>query len=383
MTHDQLIYRDRNAIVFWLALCVLLVASMVLVGGYTRLSGSGLSITSWKPIHGVLPPLNETQWAEEFAAYQQSPQYQKINSGMALDDFKTIFWPEFLHRLLGRVIGAVFFLPLAIFAIRKSIMRRFGWRLAGIFALGGLQGLIGWLMVKSGLVDDPHVSHLRLALHLSIAFAILGMLLWSLLDLLFPLEGGAAENKRKARSSKRGGDTLAAIHLQHHPLPNPPPSRGREYYSLWFTLLCFQIIFGAFMAGLHAGLIYNTWPDMNGQMIPDGLTAETPWYDSIVMVQFLHRTTAILVVFGFLFWWHHYRAYVKNNGLGGVCARIAAIIGFQFLLGVLTLINAVPLHLALTHQMTALLLFAASVELLYKLSSSAAHSAVGDLIQTE
>ncbi len=175
---------------------------MVIIGGYTRLSGSGLSITEWKPIHGTLPPLNESQWQEEFSAYQHSPQYRKINSGMTLAEFKTIFWPEYIHRLLGRIIGAVFFLPLVVFAIRGSISKRFGWRLAGIFALGGLQGLIGWLMVASGLVDNPQVSAIRLALHMGVAFAILGMVVWMAMDADFPYPL-VGEGRGEGESSKK------------------------------------------------------------------------------------------------------------------------------------------------------------------------------------
>ena len=343
-----LITRDRRAIIIWLSLCALLVAAMVCIGGYTRLSGSGLSITSWKPIHGVLPPLNIVQWSEEFGAYQQSPQFQKVNSGMTLAEFKEIFWPEFFHRLLGRLVGAVFFLPLIVFAVRRSITQRFGWRLAGIFALGGLQGLIGWLMVASGLVDDPHVSPLRLALHLSVAFTIFGTLLWAIFDV------------QKAAPSL----TLPPVGEREHCIPSPA-SRGRvregaALFYAFFTLLCLQIILGAFMAGLHAGLVYNTWPTMNGQWLPDGLT-----HDHLTLVQFFHRTVAVLVAFSFVFWWYYNRNYVKNNRLYKICAVVAITLTAQFILGILTLINAVPLNLALTHQMTALLLFGASIVLGY------------------
>lgn len=341
MTHD-LIHRDRRAAILWLALCAALVACMVLVGGYTRLSGSGLSITSWKPIHGTIPPLGEAEWQEEFDAYRLSPQYQKINRGMSLGEFKTIFWPEYFHRLLGRLMGAVFFLPLVVFVLRRALSRRLAWRLAGIFALGGLQGVIGWLMVASGLVDNPNVSHLRLALHLSLAFAIFALILWTLLDIAG--SGQWAVNREKLPSTV------------HRPLAT---------YSLWFTLLCIQIVYGAFVAGLHAGLIFNTWPDMNGQFLPDGLAAGEPWYENIIMIQFIHRKLAVLLAVGFLFWWWRYRDYVKNNRLGSICTGVTAIIAAQFTLGVATLLNQVPLPLALAHQMTALLLFAASVVLLH------------------
>jgi len=330
--------RILNPYVFWwLLLCAVLVAAMVLIGGYTRLSGSGLSIVSWKPIHGVMPPLGEAEWQEEFAAYQQSPQYIKVNKGMSLDDFKTIFWPEFIHRLLGRIIGIVFFFPLVFFALRKSISARFGWRLAGIFALGGLQGLIGWLMVKSGLQNDPHVSHIRLALHLSVAFVILGLLVWEALS--------AKDQMPKGKWQKPGSFAICPL-----------------AFGIWFTLLCLQIVLGALLAGLHGGLLYNTWPDMDGEFIPAGL-----WSDNPALIQFLHRSVAVLVAVGFLFWWYLCRAYVKNNHLGKVCAWVTSVIAVQCVLGVLTLINAVPLPLALCHQMTGLVLFVSAVVLMHKI----------------
>jgi heme a synthase len=339
-----LIYRHRRSVILWLALCAALVAGMVLVGGYTRLSGSGLSITAWKPIHGSIPPLNQGEWEEEFAAYKQSPQFQKVNSDMGLDDFKRIFWPEFLHRLLGRLIGIVFLFPLLFFALRKSISRRFGWRLAGIFALGGLQGLIGWLMVASGLVDMPRVSHIRLALHLSVAFAIFALILWAIMDNL-PREKPLPFLKRRMVQS----------------------------YKIWYFLLCLQIVLGAFMAGLHAGLIYNTWPDMNGQFLPDDIMAIYPWYmnfiDNHAFIQFAHRTLAILLAAGFAFWWYCHREYVKRAHLGRMCAVVAFILAAQFTLGVLTLLQVVPLPLALAHQMTALVLFAAGLALWHALAT--------------
>jgi cytochrome c oxidase assembly protein subunit 15 len=335
---NTFIRRDHRAIILWLSLCALLVAMMVMIGGYTRLSGSGLSITEWKPIHGTIPPLDAAQWQEEFAAYQQSPQYKKVNMGMSLEGFKVIFWPEFIHRLLGRLIGAVFFMPLVVFAVRKSFSARFGWRLTAIFALGGLQGLIGWLMVASGLVDMPQVSAIRLALHLSVAFAILGLLVWAAMD--------AAKDKQ--------GFVIDDFLPSHH--------RPLTAYCLWFILVIAQIILGALMAGTHAGFIYNTWPTMNGEIVPYALFS-----DAITLIQFLHRNVAILVAFGFLFWWYCNREYVKNSHLGKVCAWVSALIILQFTLGVLTLVNAVPLPLALIHQTVALVLFIIVVLLLYKL----------------
>lgn len=343
LVRRAILYRDRRAILLWLGVCALLVAGMVLLGGYTRLSGSGLSITSWKPLHGTLPPLDGAQWAEEFDAYRQSPQFQQVNSDMTLEEFKGIFWPEFLHRLLGRLIGVAFFIPLLFFAARKSLTRRFALRLAGIFALGGLQGLVGWLMVASGLVDVPRVSHLRLALHLSVAFAIYALILWAMLDIAWREKPALPYNRSAAR-----------------------------WFGLWFFMLCLQIVFGAFMAGLHAGLVYNTWPDMNGQFAPDEMLAMSPWYMNILenhaFVQFIHRQLAILLAAGFAFWWYCHRGYVKKTHLGKACAGMAVIIAGQVTLGVLTLLHMVPLPLALAHQMTALLLFTAGLALAHALA---------------
>ncbi|MDE3015875.1 MAG: COX15/CtaA family protein [Pseudomonadota bacterium] len=326
--------RDRRALFLWLAACVFLVAMMVLIGGYTRLSGSGLSITEWQPIHGVIPPFSTAAWRQEFSAYKATPQYKQVNAGMTLSGFQAIFWPEYIHRLLGRAIGLVFFLPLVIFAARRSFSKRFFWRLVVIFALGGLQGAIGWLMVRSGLVNTPAVSPVRLALHLSTALLIYALLLWAAMDVV------------------AGGQRSAAS--KHFPL-----TAGRWPLAAWFSLLCLQIILGALMAGLHAGLLYNTWPDMNGHFLPESR-------DTIATIQFLHRNVAILVAAGFLFWWYLHRGYVKNARLGKVCAAVAAIIALQFMLGVATLLHQAPLPLALAHQMTALVLFTVAVIILWR-----------------
>ncbi len=349
----NLIRRDRPLILGWLLTCLALIALMVLIGGYTRLSGSGLSITQWKPIHGTLPPMNADQWNEEFTAYQQSPQYIKVNSGMTLDDFKTIFWPEFIHRLLGRAIGMVFFLPLIIFAARKSISRRFGWRLAFIFALGGMQGLIGWLMVKSGLQDDPHVSPIRLALHLSAAFALFALILWAVLDIKDELSPrrmtGSASPRTTTDPVMRRGDSL------------------RKYYPAWFALLCLQIIMGAFMAGIHGGLIYNTWPLMDGQFIPDGLLATHPWYANIPLIQLIHRTLAIALAATYLLAWFPARKILPKSATALVHTLL-----LQFALGVTTLLYQAPLPLALAHQMAGLLLFCLSIIVLHRSCESLA-----------
>ncbi|MCE2926537.1 MAG: COX15/CtaA family protein [Rickettsiales bacterium] len=336
-----IVHRNHVSVQIWLIACLFLVAAMVLVGGYTRLSGSGLSITEWAPIHGVIPPMNSEEWQEEFDAYRASPQYQKINKGMSLDEFKTIYWPEYWHRILGRAIGMVFLFPLIYFALNGTLGKRFGWRLFGIFALGGLQGLFGWLMVKSGLQDDPYVSHLKLALHLSTAFLLFSLLLWALLDLI--------SSQKPAISIK-----LATSNWQ--------PAT----YKIWFALLWAQIILGAFVAGQHGGLVYNTWPTMNGDWLPpDLINPHAVWHENITLVQFLHRKLAILLCVGYGLWWFFARSYVKNNALGKASAAVALIMLVQFALGVFTLIYHVPLNLALAHQMTALALLGVSVWLLY------------------
>jgi cytochrome c oxidase assembly protein subunit 15 len=350
------IIRDRCAILIWLMLCIQLVASMVLVGGYTRLSGSGLSITQWKPIHGVFPPNGDIEWQEEFSFYKNTPQYKLINNDISLDGFKTIFWPEFIHRLLGRIVGLVFAIPLFVFLIRRSISKEFFWRMAGILALGGLQGGIGWIMVKSGLQDAPYVSHTKLALHLSLAFIIFALILWTILDIV---NSGKPAKKYSSESIKNS----AKYHL--------------TFYKTWFSLLCVQIVFGGFMAGLHAGLIYNTWPTMNGEFFPsDAFTSSSPANDSsslainmlrnIAFIQFIHRTLAALLVAIFAVWWYSYREYIRINRLTNACVLVASIIFIQFTLGVLTLIYNVPLDIALAHHFTALLLWTAAILLLYK-----------------
>ena len=335
-----LLHRDHRAVSLWLIVCLCLVAAMVALGGYTRLSGSGLSITTWKPLHGSIPPLSDSDWEEEFTAYRASPQFQKVNSGMDIAAFKTIFWPEYLHRLLGRAIGLAFFLPFAYFCYRRALTRRFALRLFAIFALGGLQGLVGWLMVASGLNDIPRVSHFRLAMHLSLAFTIFALLLWAFLDLR-PI--------RRARLSVRALST----------------------YKIWFAALCLQIVWGAFMAGLHAGYVYNTWPDFNGALLPpdlstgNGLLSDAATH--IPAVQLIHRSLAIFLWLVFAFWWKKTRNTVKYTTSGWYSNAVLICINAQFALGVATLLQVVPLGLAWLHQLVALGLFALSLALLHAL----------------
>src|SRR4051794_4523368 len=255
------------ALSWWLLAVAILVFLMVVVGGITRLTESGLSIVRWEPLSGAIPPIGDSAWAAEFAAYKQSPQYQLVNSGMSLADFQSIYFWEYLHRLLGRVIGLAFALPLAWFAWKRAIPRGYGWKLAAILALGALQGAIGWWMVASGLVDRPDVSHIRLAIHLLTALAIFAVTLWVALDLL-------------------------ALHADGAARPARMPTAG-----IWaLSLLALQLMFGAYVAGLDAGYAYSTWPKMGDEWFPAGAPMLEPWLrnfaDNPLVVQFVHRWLA-------------------------------------------------------------------------------------------
>jgi cytochrome c oxidase assembly protein subunit 15 len=236
----------QRAVAAWLFACCALVFAMVVVGGITRLTHSGLSIVEWKPVIGVVPPLDDAQWQAELDKYKLSPEGRQRNFGMALEDFKGIYWWEYGHRLLGRVIGVAFLLPFLYFLARGVVRGPLAWRLAGIFLLGGLQGAVGWLMVASGLVDDPRVSSLRLAAHLGIAFLIYGAMLWVALGLT------AGQGVRATPGLVRS---------------------SRAYVALVFVM----VLSGALVAGIRAGLAYNTFPLMNGQWIPDEVMLIDPW----------------------------------------------------------------------------------------------------------
>jgi cytochrome c oxidase assembly protein subunit 15 len=314
------------ALSFWLLAVAFLVLAMVVVGGITRLTESGLSITRWEPISGALPPLGDAQWQAEFAAYRQSPQYQLVNSGMTLADFRAIFFWEYIHRLLGRLIGLAFALPLAWFAWRRAIPRFYGWKLVAILALGGLQGAIGWWMVASGLVDRPEVSHIRLAIHLLTALAIFSACLWTALDLLALARGGA----RPARM----------------------PTAG-----IWaLSFLALQLMFGAYVAGLDAGFAYNSWPKMGDEWFPSETPMMHPLFrnlvDNPIVVQFVHRWLAWLVA-------AMVALLARAAWRAGHRRHAAALLGavaVQILLGISTLLSGVYLPVAVAHQGVAVLL---------------------------
>lgn len=325
---------SRKQVAAWLLICCALLFAMVVVGGVTRLTHSGLSIVEWQPIVGTVPPLNEAQWQETFHQYQQTPEFKLVNHKMDLEEFKGIFWWEYFHRLLGRSIGAVFLLPMLYFLARKKVDRPLGWKLAGIFMLGGLQGAMGWYMVMSGLVDDPRVSQYRLTAHLGIAFLIYAAMFRVALGLLLP-EGG-------------------------RPASGRVQSLGR--FALGLTALIFvMVLSGGFVAGIRAGFAYNTFPLMNGHWIPPEIFMIEPWYlnffNNMATVQFDHRLIAWLLAFLVpLFWWKSKQAALPGRARLA-CHALLAMLAIQISLGITTLLLVVPIPLAAAHQAGALTLF--------------------------
>lgn len=340
-----------QAIRIWLYGVALLVFAMIVVGGATRLTDSGLSITEWQPILGAIPPLTEAHWLAAFEKYKQIPEYHEVNNGMPLADFKFIYWWEWSHRFLGRFIGIAFALPLAVFWLRRRIPQGFGVKLAGVLALGGLQGAIGWYMVKSGLVERVDVSHYWLALHLVTAFVILGLLLWLARD--FALRTTDAR--------------FGAVDRRH-----------TTTAWLLVILLLVQVVLGAFVAGTKAGLTYNTWPLMDGRFIPDGLFTMSPWplnlVENITTIQFDHRMMAYALVA--LTLWHLVSLNSVGDGGLGVSTGIVLIAMLaQAGLGIWTLLAAegeIPIGLGLAHQGGAAVVFALAVVHLHRVVQSTA-----------
>ncbi len=332
---------SQNRIVaIWLLICCGLVFVMVVLGGFTRLTGSGLSMVDWRPLMGWLPPLSDAEWQRVFELYQQSPEFLKVNSHMDVTAFKGIFWLEFLHRLLGRTIGIVFLLPF-IFFFAKGYIRVAEWpKYLLMFILGGMQGVLGWYMVKSGLVDMPHVSQYRLTAHLVAAFIIYAYMFWVAMSLLFPTDGS-----------------------------NKHPWYGK---SLALTILtAVTIISGGFVAGLKAGKIYNTFPMMGDYWVPPGTTALEPFwrnfFDNMTTVQLEHRILAITTLFVVIaFWFKARKAGLPNRSRPAVNALLHTAV-LQVALGITTLLLSVPVILGATHQAVAMLLFTVSLYILHSL----------------
>lgn len=314
--------RDRRHVAAWLFACAALAFLVVLIGGVTRLTRSGLSIVEWQPLVGALPPLTQADWEALFAKYRETPEFRQVNFSMTLEGFKRIFWWEYIHRLLARLIGVVFLLPYLYFLVRKNLDRPLAWKLGGIFLLGALQGTVGWYMVKSGLVDDPKVSPVRLTLHLGLALAIFSAELWLAMQLL-------------------------------------APKQRFDGFALFLPVIVFLMaLSGGMVAGLRAGYAYNTFPLMNGHIVPPEVMLLEPWWRNFVYnmatVQLVHRAffwaLAVLVLVA---WWRN-----RESAAGNALLLTFAV---QASLGIATLLTGVPVGLGSAHQGGAVLVLAAAL----------------------
>ncbi|MFP1633145.1 COX15/CtaA family protein [Zhengella sp. ZM62] len=326
--------RNRAAVRRWLYVVLLWLLALVVVGGATRLTDSGLSITEWKPIHGIVPPLSEAEWQEELAKYRQIPEYQQINKGMSLEEFKVIFWWEWGHRFLARMVGFLFALPLAFFWLTGRLETRLKPRLLGLLALGGLQGFVGWWMVASGLTERTDVSQYRLAVHLTLASVIFAAIMYVARGL--------------------------AVHS------GGPSSAATRKGAGWMVLLVLvQIYLGALVAGLDAGFTYNTWPLMDGALVPGGLWLQEPWwinaFENPKTVQFIHRCGAYAVLAAAIV--HMLRTMKREAGSTHArrSALLAGLVVVQAVFGIVTLLMQVPLFWGLVHQATALVILGFAV----------------------
>lgn len=340
---------SRKLIVLWLILVAVLVFAMIVLGGVTRLTNSGLSMTDWKPVTGWLPPLSEEAWTAEFDRYKAFPEYQKINKGMSLSDFKGIYAFEFAHRVLGRIIGMAFFIPFVLFLAFKRIRGPLIPRLAILFVLGGLQGGMGWFMVKSGLVDDPDVSHYRLTAHLALASLIYSVILWTIFDLVRPSEAPG-----KAAYGSVGTWSIFLL-----------------------ALICVQILIGGFVAGLNAGFVFNDWPFMAGQFVPDELLYMQPWYvnflENPAAVQFTHRMVAYVIAgVSVLLYLISRGQNIKIAVRAAISLLLIAII-VQIFIGILTLLYVVPVSLGALHQAGGIVVLTFSLFVVHEIYAGQFH----------
>lgn len=334
--------KDNKNVIYWLLTGCVLIFIMVVVGGITRLTDSGLSMSDYKLITGTIPPLNDAEWQDAFALYQQYPEFQKLHSHFTLQDFKGIYFWEWFHRVIGRTIGLVFIIPFLYFLIRKQLTKKTIKKCLVLLGLGAFQGFLGWYMVKSGLVDRPDVSHFRLAAHLTTAFLTFAATLWVALDLIYP--------------NKKVIDT-----------------KFKNLVIVSFVLLIIQIIYGGFIAGLKAGLLHNHWPFMNeGKFMHETVYILEPFYKNLIEnpsgIQFIHRTLAYLVVASIFMLWFKAREMTLTNLQQKAINALLILVGFQFLLGVLTIIYAVPLWLGVAHQVGAFFLLTAMTFTLHRFS---------------
>ena len=335
----------------WLLGVAALVFAMIVVGGATRLTESGLSITEWRPLLGAIPPLNEGDWQAAFERYKAIPEYSVVNAGMSLAEFKFIYWWEWTHRLLGRLIGIAFAVPFLAFWAAGRLRPGLTLKLTGVLALGGLQGFIGWYMVKSGLVDRIDVSQYRLALHLLIAFSILSLLVWLALD------AGPAQKRVRLRTVSRAEWRFAAA---------------------LFALIFVQAGLGALVAGLKAGHTFNTWPLMDGRLVPNGLGQLAPWYlnffENVTTVQFDHRVLAYLVVALALWQVAALARSADDERLIGSAGLLAAALLAQMGIGIATRVLGVPMALGLAHQAGAAIVIAAAAFHLHGITRAASRA---------
>lgn len=324
----------------WLFVCAAFCVAMVVVGGLTRLTRSGLSIVEWAPITGVLPPLSHQDWLAAFDAYKATPEGSVVNAAMSLEGFQQIFLVEWAHRLLGRVTGLVVFLPLVFFVATGRLRGVRVLRVLGIFALGGLQGFLGWYMVKSGLVDEPRVSHYRLTLHLGMALTLYALLLWTAFE-------------ERAIGSR----------------PSSVPSPLRSYAWATLAFIAVTVAWGGFMAGLHAGHVAPTFPTMNGDWIPSGMFIHDPaWrglFENALTVHFVHRTLAYCTTLGVVATFAAARALGASAAARRATTGLLLAVGIQVTLGVLTVLQHVPIALASLHQLNAALLLGCAVALVH------------------
>jgi cytochrome c oxidase assembly protein subunit 15 len=337
-----LINPNHRAIAIWLLVCCATIFGMIILGGVTRLTGSGLSMVEWAPIMGILPPLNQAEWQQSFLLYQQFPEYQLKNFGMSLGEFKSIFWFEYGHRLLGRSIGLIFLLPFVFFLFRGKIEKALTPKLITMFVLGGLQGLMGWYMVKSGLVNDPHVSQYRLTAHLGLAVIIYAYMFWVALGLLYPKINDVTRNTNYR---------LGALSL------------------IIIGIIIITILSGGFVAGTRAGFAFNTFPLMDGKLIPYGLFEHSPlwrnFFENIVTVQFGHRLLATLLFLVIPVFWFKAGKLAGEFKLQPLARTgshlLLAALALQITLGISTLLLVVPVALAAAHQAGAIILLTAAL----------------------
>lgn len=335
------ILRSRRLVAIWLLAVAGLIFLMVIVGGLTRLTESGLSITEWKPVMGTLPPLSEAHWQEEFEKYRLIPQYQLVNKGMSLAEFKNIYWWEWAHRFLGRFIGVAFLVPFVVLLLRGHIEKKFAPRLALLFVLGGLQGALGWWMVKSGLTHRVDVSQYRLTAHFGLAAIIYGFIVWTALDLL------------------RGQQPHVTSSL-------------RLFSRMTLGVIFFQMLLGGLVAGLKAGFVYNTWPLMDGALLPSGMFSHAPWwknfFENTLTVQFQHRLFAYLATA--LVFWQWLRARGRVEADSALWLAIATLL--QVALGIWTLLEVVPIPLGAAHQAGAMIVFTLALYHAHRLTPTSA-----------